>query len=104
MLVGVTVPGRRFCGFGKHTALRALTRPWRQSVPVPAIGSAVPVMRSMTACAEVMAQLVLTSAARPATRGAAIEVPLFVTKPPVFEVDRTLVPGAARSTHRPRVE
>jgi hypothetical protein len=113
-LVAVTVPSFRLIGAGKHTALNALTRPNCQSEPVPAIGSAVPVMRLTTSDDVVNRQLACTSAARPATCGVAIEVPLQLAKAPIMPpwqalppgtaVDQMAVPGAATSTHVPKFE
>jgi hypothetical protein len=95
---------------GGLTARAAFTRPRSQNVPVPATPSAVSLMRFTTAEALVPHSLVHTSAARPATCGAAIDVPLMRTYPPMKSVDRMPLPppseppGAATSTHVPYVE
>src|SRR4051794_31428601 len=69
--VGVEVEGPP----AEVTAAAALIRPNVQNVPVPAILSAVPVIRSTTAWLLVPNSVAQTSAARPATCGVACDVP-----------------------------
>ena len=76
------------------TARAALMRPYCQRVPVPDIASALAVIRSTTCCGVVAPEIVQTSAARPATCGAAIEVPLRSLNPVPGTDDRIPSPGA----------
>lgn len=79
------------------TALRALIRPRAKGLPVT--GSVLFSMQARTA--ELLACLVHTRAASPATCGLAIEVPLQDWYPPPGTVLRMLTPGAPTSTQVP---